>query len=152
MARTEFQFDPDFDDNVYHASNKSRSSLAPLFNLVRKQTDEIAARAKSILQLEAALAEQSATSNRNKRFGNEKNTFLEAKARAFALTSAYNSLAASMGTDNMIYGRVAINRKGSGTLEFGGADPVAEIGKGTGNYLVHPAYAFLRRAMESVGT
>lgn len=151
MARVEFEFDPDFDKNVYHASNKTRSSLAPLYNLVRKQTDEIAKRAKSILQLEAALAEQEAHSNRNKRFGNEREGFLVQKARAFALTSAYNSLSATMGTDIEIYGRVAINRKGSGTLEFGGADLVAEIGKGTGNYLQHPAYAFLRRAMESVG-
>lgn len=150
--RVEFHFDPDFDDNVYHASNKTRSSLAPLFNLVRKQTDEIRNRAKTILELEAALAEQDASSNRNKRFGNEKNTFLEKKAKAFAMQSALNSLSATMGTDDMIFGRVAINRKGSGSLEFGGPDLVAEIGKGTGNYLVHPAYAFLRRAMESVGT
>lgn len=150
MARVEFHFDPDFDNNVYHASNKTKSSLAPLFNLVRKKTDEIAKNAKTIIELEAALAEQQAHANRNKRFGNEKNTFLEQKAKAFALKSALNSLSASMGTDIEIYGRVAINRKGSGTLEFGGPDIVAEIGKGTGNYLVHPAYHFLQRAMESV--
>lgn len=152
MARVIFEFDPDFDDNVYHASNKSRSSLAPLFNIVRKKTDEIAKAAKDAIGREWYNAESEATGNRNKRFDkNHNSSFLAAKAKAFALLSAYNTIAPTMGVDNEIFGRVTINRRGSTTLEFGGPDPTAEIGRGTGNYVVHPAYSFLRNAMRRAG-
>src|ERR1044071_9748900 len=146
MARITFEFDPDFDQNVYHASNKTRSSLRGLYDTVRSVTDEIAKSAKSAIQSEWVRAEAEATATRNQRFGNGKDSFLRAKAKAFALRSAANTVGPTMGTDTEICGRVAINREGSVSLEFGGTDPKAEIGKGTGNYLVHPAYAFLRNA------
>jgi hypothetical protein len=152
MAKVVFEFDPDFDDNVYHASNKSRSSLAPLFNVVRKVTDEIAKEAKGSIQREWYQAENETTSNRKDRFDkNHNSAFLAAKAKSAALKSAYNTVAPIMGVDSEIYGRVLINRTGSSALEFGGVDTQFEIGRGTGNYLVHPAYAFLRTAMRRVG-
>jgi len=152
MARVTFEFDPEFDMNLYHASNKTRSSLAPLFNTVRKITDAIAKQAKEDMQREWYFAESDATGNRNKRFDkNHNSTFLEAKARAFALKSGFQSIAPTMGVDSQIYGRVTINRTGSTALEYGGIDVKAEIGRGTGNYVVHPAYAFLRNAMRKAG-
>lgn len=148
MARITFEFDPDFDTNVYHASNKSRSSLAPLYNMVRSITDSIAKEAKSSIQREWYNAEAEASSGRGERFDkNHNNSFLTAKARSFALKSGYQSIAPTMGVDSEIYGRVTINRTGSTALEYGGIDVKAEIGRGTGNYVVHPAYAFLRNAM-----
>lgn len=152
MARVIFEFDPDFDDNVYHASNKSRSSLAPLFNQVRKITDSIAKEAKSAIQREQYNAEAEATNNRQDRFDkNHNSAFLIAKARSASLRSAFNTIAPIMGVDSEIYGRVVINRTGSSSLEFGGTDPLYEIGRGTGQYLVHPPYAFLRNAMRKAG-
>lgn len=152
MARVTFEFDDDFDQNVYHASNKSRSSLAPLFNQVRKITDMIAKEAKSAIQREWYNAEAESSGNRNQRFDkNHNGSFLAAKAKSAALHSAYNTTFPIMGVDNEIYGRVAINRTGSTALEFGGVDNKYEIGKGTGNYIVHPAYSFLRTAMRKVG-
>jgi hypothetical protein len=152
MARVTFEFDPDFDNNLYHASNKSRSSLSPLFNTVRNITDNIAKEAKNAIQREWYIAENEATSNRDKRFDkNHNDSFLVAKARAFALKSGYQSVAPTMGVDSQIFGRVTINRTGSTALEYGGIDVKAEIGRGTGNYVVHPAYAFLRNAMHKAG-
>lgn len=148
MARVTFEFDADFDNNLYHASNKTRSSLAPLFNQVRKTTDAIAKQAKEDIQREWYFAESDVQGSRNTRFNKNNNSaFLEAKARAFALRSGFQSIAPTMGVDSQIYGRVAINRNGSTALEYGGIDVKAEIGRGTGNYVVHPAYAFLRNAM-----
>lgn len=148
MARVTFEFDDDFDTNLYHASNKSRSSLAPLFNIVRSKTDEISKAAKEAMQREWYFAEAAAQKSRGTRFDkNHNSSFLEAKARAFALKSGFQSIAPTMGVDSQIYGRVTINRTGSTALEYGGIDVKAEIGRGTGNYVVHPAYAFLRNAM-----
>jgi hypothetical protein len=144
-----FEFDPEFDQNVYRASNKSRSSLRPLYDLVRKVTDEVAKNAKSEMLSEwiGASAELKGANKFTK--GGD---FQTVKARAFALKSAHDSTFPTMGFDGReIYGRVTINRKGSQAIEFGGADIVAEIGKGTGNYLTHPAYAFLRRALDKSG-
>jgi hypothetical protein len=152
MANVRFEFDPEFDTNVYHASNKTKSSLAPLYNTVRKVTDEIAKEAKSAIQREWYNAESEATSNRKDRFDkNHNSTFLTAKAKSAALKSAYNTVAPIMGVDSEIYGRVVINRTGSSSLEFGGVDPKFEIGRGTGKYITHPAYAFLRTAMRRAG-
>lgn len=150
MGKVRFKFDPDFDDNVYKASNKSNSSLRPLFDQVRQITDRIAENAKSSIETEYAAAEADASGKReNATHGDGKTQFLRAKAKAFALRSAANSTVPTMGYDGKeIFGRVLINRKGSFALEYGGPDPVAEIGKGTGEYLVHPTYAFLRRAMD----
>lgn len=148
MARVTFEFDSDFDTNLYHASNKTRSSLAPLFNIVRKKTDEISKAAKEAMQREWYFAEAAAQKSRGTRFDkNHNSSFLEAKARAFALKSGFQSIAPTMGVDSQIFGRVTINRTGSTALEYGGIDVKAEIGRGTGNYVVHPAYAFLRNAM-----
>jgi hypothetical protein len=148
MAKVTFEFDPDFDKNLYHASNKSKSSLAPLYNIVRRITDSIAKEAKLAMQREWYFAESDATGNRNNRFDkNHNNTFLEAKARAFALKSGFQTVSPTMGVDSEIFGRVTINREGSTSLEYGGIDVKAEIGRGTGNYVVHPAYSFLRNAM-----
>lgn len=152
MARVTFEFDPDFDNNVYHASNKTKSSLAPLFNTVRKITDQIAEEAKAAIQREQYNAESEATAKRQDRFDkNHNSAFLTAKAKSAALKSALNTTIPIMGVDNEIYGRVVINRTGSSALEFGGVDPLYEIGRGTGEYLIHPAYAFLRNAMRKVG-
>lgn len=152
MAKVKFVFDPDFDNNVYRASNKSGSSLRPLYDQVRRITDRIAENAKATIEQEYQNAEADASGKReNATHGDGKTQFLRAKAKAFALRSAANSTVPTMGYDGKeIFGRVLINRKGSFSLEYGGPDPVAEIGKGTGEYLVHPAYAFLRRAMDRV--
>lgn len=153
MPKVEFEFDPEFDDNVYRASNKTRSSLRGLYDMVRSKTDEIAADAKLRIESEQALAEQGIKAVLKEVYqGGDKAPFLEKKARSFALRAAANSLVPIMGFDGKeIYGRVIINRKGSISIEMGGADPVAEIGKSTGEYIVHPPYAFLRRSMERAG-
>lgn len=148
-----FVFDKDFDDNVYRASNKTRSSLRPLYDEVRDKTDAIAARAKASVTKEAGHAEVDADFIKHSKWssnygGYGRRGWLHAKARAFALKSAAQSVAPVMGYDGKeIYGRVTINRRGSYSLEFGGPDPVAEIGKGTGEFVEHPPYSFLRNAM-----
>lgn len=153
MARVTFEFDPEFDDNIKRASHKSNSSLRPLFDQVRSVTDEIYFSARDRLQAEAGRAESEKAAAAEKRFSaTGKPVYLAAKAKEFALRSAANSLAPTMEFDGEeILGRVAIYRRGSDSIEFGGTDPVAEMGKGTGEYLEHPPYAFLRRAMDGVG-
>lgn len=153
MARTTFVFDDDFDENVYKASSKSNSSLRPLYDTVRRVTDEIYFSARDSISQEAGVAEGNLNAIKNERFkpgaGDLYNFY---KAKAFALMSARNSTYPSMGYDGKeIFGRVAIGRKYSYSLEYGGLDFTAEIGKDTGQYVNHPAYAFLRRAMDMVG-
>lgn len=150
MPRVSFEFDPEFDDNIKKASNKSNSSLRPLFDQVRDVTDNIYFAARDRIQGEANRAESDAQAARARRFSNTGGpVYQHAKAKAFALKSAANSTKPTMEYDgDEIFGRVAIYRKGSGSVEFGGLDPVAEIGKGTGEYVSHPPYAFLRRAMD----
>lgn len=152
MPRIQFEFYPTFDDDVMSASYKSNSSLRPLFDQVRDVTDNIYFRAKAAMETEAGNAEAAVDVAKPIRFSNAgKIAFQTAKARAFALRSAANSVKPIMDYDGEIFGRVAIFRKQSAALEFGGIDPVAEIGKGTGEYVEHPPYAFLRRAMDGVG-
>lgn len=153
MARITFEFYPEFDEDIHQASNKSRSSLRPLFDKVRSVTDEIYFDAKSKMDSEANRAEADVQAAKPNRFKPEgKRAFNEAKARAFALKSASQTVAPTMNYDGKeISGRVAIYRKNSASVEFGGIDPVAEIGKDTGEYVTHPPYAFLRRAMDGAG-
>lgn len=153
MARvTNFEFYPTFDDDIKSASNKSNSSLRPLFDTVREVTDQIYFRARDDMNAEAGRAEEAVAVTKPLRFSNTgKLAFQTAKARAFALKSAANSVKPVMDYDGEIFGRVAIFRKDSYAVEFGGLDSVAEIGKGTGQYVEHPPYAFLRRAMDGVG-
>lgn len=148
MAR--FDFDPEFDANIHKASNKTGSSLRPLFDAVRQVTDEIYMDARESIAREAGRAQGEVESIRSGRFSRSgRGKFAAAKAKAFALKSAKNSVFPSMEFDGReIYGRVAIYRKDSASLEFGGIDSVAEIGRGTGEYVQHPAYSFLRRAMD----
>lgn len=150
MPKAKFEFYPDFDDNVHRASNKSKSSLRPLYDKVRNVTDDIYVTARESIAREAGRTEALVQAVKSSRFSNHgKKNFNYFKATAFALRSARDSIAASMGFDGKeIYGRVAIYRKHSSALEFGGTDPVAEIGKGTGEYVTHPPYAFLRKAMD----
>lgn len=151
--RVRFQFYPDFDENVYRASKKTRSSLRPLYDIVRKATDEIRDHAIEGIESEYEKAESQAQGAKRTAYGSGKNAFLEAKARSFALRSARDNTFATMGFDgHEIYGRVTMNRSGSQNLEFGGSDPKAEVGKGTGVYIVHPPYSFLRRAMDREGS
>lgn len=152
MARIEFEFYPEFDDDIRSASNKSRSSLRPLFDQVRSVTDQIYFHAKDMIDSEAGRAESDVAATRDNRFKpTGKHAWQVAKARAAALKTAGNSVKPVMGYDGEIFGRVAIFRKQSAALEFGGIDPTAEIGKGTGEYVEHPPYAFLRRAMDRSG-
>lgn len=148
--RSKFVFDPMFDENLYKASYKSKSSLRPVFDAVRETTDKIYFAAADILDREAGIAEGEAQALRDGRFKpTGKYTFNYAKARAAALRLARNSLFPTMEYDGKeIHGRVTINRRGGHSVEFGGPDPVAEVGKGTGEYVNHPAYAPLRRGME----
>lgn len=154
---TRFDWDAQFDNNVYRASNKTNSSLHPLYDEVRSTTDRIAAVAKLAITKEAGGAEQEVDTIKNSKWnsnfgGKGREGWLAAKAKAFALKSAAQSVAPSMGFDGKeIYGRVAINRRGSYSLEFGGPDPVAEMGKGSGKFVEHPAYSFLRNAMRRAG-
>lgn len=153
MARVKFEFDPEFDDNVYRASNKSRSSLRPLYDQVRSVTDSIARDAKRAMIGEWVRAEAEATGLRNNRkFGSQQDDFRYAKARSFALRSAFNTITPTMEYDGKeIFGMVSINRRGSAMVEFGGPDPVAEVGRDTGKHVIHPPYAFLRNAMGRAG-
>lgn len=153
MARITFEFDPMFDDNVYRASNKTRSSLRPLYDHVRSVTDRIARDAKRSAVGEWIRAEAEAQALRdNRKFGSQQDDWLYAKARSFALRSAFNTINPTMGYDGKeIYGRVTINRRGSAMVEFGGPDPVAEVGRDTGKYVIHPPYSFLRNAMGRAG-
>lgn len=151
--KTRFVMDKDFDDNVYRASNKTNSSLHPLYDHVRQVTDNIAKLTKRAIGGEYNRAEAEAKSIKNTKWdshygGHGRKGWLAAKAKAFALRTAYSATFPTMGYDGKeIYGRVVINRRGSSSLEYGGTDPVAELGKGTGEYLEHPPYAFLRRSM-----
>lgn len=149
MARVTFEFDPEFKDNIYRASYKQGSSLKPLYNKVRSVTDEIANSARQSMLSEWIRAEGEANALRDERtHGDKKNDWLYAKARSFALRSAYQSTFPTMGYDgHEIYGRVTINRRGSFMIEFGGPDPVAEIGRDSGQYVNHPPYSFLRNAV-----
>lgn len=153
MARITFEWDPGFDDNVYRASNKSRSSLRPLYDLVRHATDAIARDAKRAIIGEWVRAEAEAEGLRdNRKFGSRQDDWLYAKARSFAMRSAMNTVTPTMEYDGKeIYGKVSINRRGSAMVEFGGPDPVAEVGRDTGKYVIHPPYAFLRNAMGRAG-
>lgn len=152
MPRAKFEFYPTFDDDIKSASHKSRSSLRPLFDKVRSVTDEIYFNAKDMMDSEAGRAEAAVEVAKPIRFTSAgKIAFQTAKARAFALKSAANSVKPTMDYDGEIFGRVAIFRKDSYAVEFGGTDSVAEIGKGTGQYVDHPPYAFLRRAMDRAG-
>lgn len=153
MPRVHFEFYEDFDENVYKASNKSGSSLKPLYDKVRKVTDEIYVEAEGSIAREAGRTQAILESIRSSRFSRHgSKNFAYFKAVHFALRSARDSIAPSMGFDGKeIFGRVAIYRKDSQSLEFGGIDSVAEIGKGTGEYVEHPSYAFLRRAMDRSG-
>lgn len=148
-----FEFYPDFKDDIYKASNKSRSSLRPLFDMVRNVTDQIYANARESIAREAGRAEGEVQAIRDKRFSKTgKQSFREAKAKAGSLRSARNSTFPTMEYDGQeIFGRVAIYRKQSVSVEYGGIDPTGEIGKGTGEYISHPAYGFLRRAMDRMG-
>ena len=104
-----FVFDPDFDDNVRKASNKSGSSLRPLFDRVRKITDEIARSAKLSIDLESRVAEADILTARGDYSRSGRKSFLNAKAKAFALRSAANSCVPTMGYDgHEIFGRVII--------------------------------------------
>lgn len=140
---------PTFHADILRASNKSRSSLRPLFDQVRSVTDKIYFNARSAIQREMGRAEAEMQGYRSSRFSrNGKRNYQYAKAKHAALKTAYNSTVPTMGFDgNEIYGRVAINRKYSFTVEFGGIDPVGQVGKGTGEFVNHPSYSFLRRAM-----
>lgn len=153
MARITFKFDPEFDDNVYRASHKSRSSLRPLYDQVRMVTDIIARDAKRAALGEWVRAEAEAQGLREgRKFGARQDDWLYAKARSFAIRSVYNTVAPTMEYNGKeIYGMVSINRKGSAMVEFGGPDPVAEIGRDSGRYVIHPPYAFLRNAMGRAG-
>lgn len=153
MARITFEFDPTFDENVYRASNKQGSSLRPLYDQVRRVTDSIAKDAKGAALGEWIRAESEAQALRDQRtHGDRQDDWLYAKARSFAIRSVFNTIVPTMGFDGTeIYGRVEINRRGSSAVEFGGPDVVAEVGKGTGQYVQHPPYAFLRRAMDRAG-
>lgn len=148
MPQVKFEFYPTFDDDIYHASNKSGSSLRPLYDEVRRITDNI--RDNTIAQLESLYeAAESQAQSGNKTHGESLDRFLTAKAKAFTFRSLRDTTIAIMGVDKEIYGRVIMNRTDSWAVEFGGSDRKAEIGKGTGKYVIHPAYAVLRRAMES---
>lgn len=150
MAR--FVFDPDFDENLRKASNKSGSSLRPLFDTVRSITDNIAKTAKLSIELEARVAASEILSAKGDYSRSGRQRFLRGKAKEFALRSAANSTVPIMGYDGYeIFGRVLINRADSATLEFGGVDSKAEIGRGTGQYVEHAAYSFLRRALDRSG-
>ena len=147
-----FVFDPDFDENVKRASNKTGSSLRQLFDQVRKITDEIAKSAKASIMLEARVAANETLTAKGDYSRSGRQLFLRGKAKEFALRSAANSTVPTMGFDgHEIFGRVIINRTDSASLEFGGIDSKAEIGKGTGQFVDHPAYSFLRRALDRAG-
>lgn len=148
-----FVEDPRFRDNIYRASNRSRSSLRPLYDQVRELTDRVAEIARADLSKLADTAQSEVEVNRKKLHQERQliSDFRAAKARAFALKTAQNSTFPTMGYDgNSIYGRVIINRRGSNSIEYGGIDPVAEIGKGTGQYVQHPAYAVLRNSLRKL--
>lgn len=152
-AKVRFVMDRRFEENLLRASNKTHSSLHSVYDKVRSVTDDIAKRAKNSITEAHQLAEQEVDAIRGSRWSSNyggvgRKGWLQAKARAFAFKSAASSVFPTMGYNgHEIYGRVVINRRGSASLEYGGVDPVAEIGKGTGEFLEHPAYGFLRRAM-----
>lgn len=148
MPKVTFEFYPTFDDDIYHASYRSRSSLRGLYDKVREVTDNI--RDNAILRLESLYEEsESQAQSGDKTHGESRSRFLRAKAKAFTFRTTRDTTIAVMGVDKEIYGRVIMNRTDSWAIEFGGPDRKAEVGKGTGEFIVHPAYAILRRAMES---
>lgn len=152
MARVTFVFDDDFDENIYKASYRSRSSLRPIYDTVRRVTDQIYFHARSSMDGEVGRMEANVQAVKDDYSRGGREVFNRAKAIASAVKTARNTLYPSMQYDGKeIFGRVAIGRKHSWAVEFGGNDPTAEIGKGSGRYANLPAYAFLRRAMDRMG-
>lgn len=150
MGNVKFEFYPTFHDDVVHASYKSRSSLRGLYDKVREVTDDI--RDNTIANLEVLYEEaESQAQSGDKTHGESRSRFLRAKAKAFTFRSTRDTTIAIMGVDKEIFGRVIMNRIDSWAIEFGGSDRKAEVGKGTGDFIIHPPYAVLRRAMDRIG-
>jgi hypothetical protein len=150
MGNIKFEFYPTFESDIYSASYKSRSSLRGLYDKVRSVTDEIRDNAIESLEGLYELAESQAQSG-TKTHGESRKRFLTAKAKAFTFRSTRDTTSAVMGFDGKeIYGRVLMNRTDSWSIEFGGVDRKAEIGKGTGEYVTHPSYGILRKAMDRI--
>lgn len=151
MGKIKFEFYPTFESDVYRASYKSRSSLRGLYDKVRSVTDDIRDGAIETLEGLYELSESQAQSG-DKTHGESRNRFLRAKAKAFTFRTTRDTTIAIMGFDgHEIYGRVLMNRTDSWAIEFGGSDRKAEVGKGTGEYIIHPAYGVLRKAMDRIG-
>lgn len=151
MAKARFEFYPTFEPDIYRASYKSRSSIRNLYDTVRSVTDNIRDGAIEILEGLYEESESQAQSG-NKTHGESLKRFLRAKAKSFTFRTTRDLTIAVMGFDGKeIYGRVIMDRTDSWAIEFGGVDRKAEAGKGTGDYIVHPPYGVLRRAMDRIG-
>lgn len=151
MAKRGFRFDKSFDRHLRFPNE--RTSLKPVGDKVREVSDDIRDAALRLINAEYARARSVTLAIREGSYdanaGRPGQGYLTAEAKEFALKSAADTTVAYMtGDTSGLKGRVAINRTGSATLEYGGEDPAARLGN-TGQRVTHPAYAFLRRAMDS---
>lgn len=154
MARARYVENKSFDRHLRHPTK--RTSLRNLGDKLRQVSDDIAERARDEMRREQARWE--ARTEAIKRGELDANAakpgqgYLRAKATTFALKTAADNTAAFMGQkDGQMTAFVVINRQGSALLEYGGSD-VSSAGKiyKSGEYVQHPAYAFLRRAADRI--
>lgn len=151
MAKSRFVLDKSFGRHLNHPTQKT--SLRPLGDTLRQVSDDVAESAKGMI-LQQYLAAQAKTQaiKSGQLDANDSRPgqgYLRAKAEEFALKSALDSTIAYMtGDGTSMVGRVTINRTGATSLEFGGEDSGVVLGQGSKERPNHPAYAFLRRALD----
>lgn len=144
-----FEWEAGWEVKAFHF----RSSLNPLGNAVREETDKIAARVKAAAQHElgrfsGTREDAKAISKKNR---SERLRYFRNKAMAYSLQKYVETVRPIMvqaGDEN--YGAVVAYHAAADRIEFGGKDDKIELGK-TGERLDYPAFAFMRRGLAGSG-
>jgi hypothetical protein len=149
MAEINFRmvWEPGFENKAWHY----RSSLNPLGDAVRQETDKIGRTARALAFAEALRADADYRAARGSLarggFRSNKLRFFYCRALAHSLKRYAATIRFSMvhaGDQN--YGMVSSRHMAGHKIEFGGSDPKYKLGD-TGAILNYPAYGFLRRAV-----
>lgn len=147
MAKSSFKLDKRFGEHLENP--KPKDSLRPLGDAVRATANNI--RDNTISSIESArrrkASEVQAIKNGYDANGpRQGHGYLRVKAEEFALKSTGDNTHAVMDTPGRA--RVIMDRTGSVSLEYGGLDTGVVLGRGSSEHPNHPAYAFLRRALD----
>lgn len=150
MAKSSFRLAKSFDRHLNHP--RKGTSLHPLGDALRQVSDGVAETARDLISGELARKTALVLAIRNGFDANgprEGHGLTRALAEQFALKSALDTTVPYMtGNGTSMIGRVIINRTGSSSLEYGGEDSGVVLGRGSNERPNHPAYAFLRRALD----